>query len=85
MSLLERAKTFLRSRRWAYINTFNNPVGEKVLKDLSQFCRAHEITFHENERVDALLQGRREVWLRIQQHLKLSDEELWRLYGDQKE
>jgi hypothetical protein len=26
-------------------------------------------------------EGRREVWLRIQAHLRLTDEELWRLYG----
>jgi len=26
------------------------------------------------------LDGRREVWLRIQQHLQLSEDALWKLY-----
>lgn len=79
--MAQRAYNFLSGRRWAYKNTFDNPNGQRVLKDLARFCRANDPTFHENERVDAALQGRREVWLRIQQHLQLSDEQLWELYG----
>jgi hypothetical protein len=51
-----------------------------VLKDLAKFCRAHESTFHKDPRAHAVMEGRREVWLRIQNQLNLTDEELWALY-----
>lgn len=38
-----------------------------VLTDLASFCRAHDTTFHTDERTHAMLEGRREVFLRIQQ------------------
>ena len=81
--LLEDALAFLMSRQRAYITTFRNPVGEMVLKDLSKFCRAHESTYNVNERLEGIMQGRRDVWLRIAQHLNLSSDELWKLYGSQ--
>lgn len=77
--LLEKARHFLNQRRRAYITTFKNPVGEIVLADLAKFCRASQSTFNPDERTHALLEGRREVWLRIASHLELSEEELWRL------
>lgn len=64
------------SRRMNYVQTFSNPVGERVLADLAEFCRARETTFHENERAHALLEGRREVWLRINKYLNLTDTEI---------
>lgn len=51
--------------------------------DLARFCRADQSTFHADARVHAVLEGRREVWLRIQEHLRLSDEELFTLYNGQ--
>lgn len=78
---LSRARDFLQSRRIAYAQTFNGPPGQEVLADLARFCRANETTFHPDPRVQAQLEGRREVWLRVQHHLKLTDEELWALYG----
>ncbi len=47
-----------------------------VLLDLSEFCRANESCFHENERLHALAEGRREVWLRIQEHIHLTPAQL---------
>ena len=70
-------------RRYAYLKTFD-PKGVQsgaVLKDLARFCRAHESTFDADPRAHALAEGRREVWLRIQNHLKLSPEQLWSLYS----
>ena len=81
MTLLEQAKNFLARRRTAYIKTFLNPFGEEVLKDLAKFCRAHESTFHPDARKHAVAEGRREVILRIMEHLKLTDVQLWELYG----
>lgn len=68
-------------RRYAYQTTFKGPLAEVVLKDLARFCRAHESTFDADPRVQANLDGRREVWLRLQHHLKLSPEKLWELYS----
>jgi hypothetical protein len=81
--LIEQARNFLFRRRTAYVKTFLNPFGDEVLRDLAKFCRAHTSTFHPDPRVHALAEGRREVWLRISQHLQLSEDELWRIYGNQ--
>jgi len=81
MNLLQRAQQFLSQRRTAYVKTFMNPVGNEVLVDLAKFCRANETTFHQDSRAHAVAEGRREVWLRIQRHIQLSDEQLWQLYG----
>jgi hypothetical protein len=80
-SVKQAVLTFLRSRKRAYIETFDNPVGQKVLSDLAKFCRAHETTFHPDPRMHAVLEGRREVFLRIQKHLQLTEEQLWALHG----
>jgi hypothetical protein len=77
MSVLDRAKRFLWNRRYSYRSIFNSPPGKIVLADLAVFCRAAESTFHDNERVQSKLDGRREVWLRIQQHLQLTEDQLW--------
>lgn len=85
MTLPDRVKEvisrFLRRRRTAYVQVFCTPVGEEVLRDLARFCRAHDTTFHPDQRLHAVLEGRREVFLRIQRHIQLSDEALWKLYG----
>ena len=60
----------------AYMMAFAGAAGEAVLGDLSRFCRADEPCFMENDRYHALLEGRREVWLRIQHYMKLPIEEL---------
>lgn len=76
---LARESLFFRQR--AYTTTFNdsNEMDKVVLKDLAQFCRADRPTFDPDPRIHALLEGRREVWLRISNHLKLSSEQLWEL------
>lgn len=73
---------YLQRRRTAYVRTFlNNVFGQEVLTDLAKFCRANQSTFHPDARAHAVAEGRREVWLRIQQHLQLTDDELWAIYG----
>jgi hypothetical protein len=80
--MLEKLKELLFDRRHAYCRLFNqnNRDAKLVLTDLARFCRASESAFHPDERTHALLEGRREVWLRIQQHLNLTEEELWSLH-----
>jgi hypothetical protein len=74
-------------RKGAYQKTFNNPEGRKVLSDLRRFCRATTPTADiNNDRATYLLEGRREVWLRIQAYLNLTDEDIYSLveeYGDE--
>jgi len=81
MNLIDRARNYLARRRTAYVKTFQGPMAEEVLADLAKFCRANQSTFHADPRVHAVAEGRREVWLRITQHLNLTDEQLWRMYG----
>lgn len=74
---------FLLKRRSAYRAVFDiaAPRTETVLRDLAKFCRAHTSTAHADPHMAARLDGRREVWLRIQSHLQLTDEQLWQLFG----
>lgn len=78
---VEKAKGYLMTRRMRYLKVFDNTNGEFVLADLAKFCRANQSTAHGDPQVAARLDGRREVWLRIQHHLKLSPDDLWKLYS----
>lgn len=82
---LDKLRQFLGGRQYHYRQTFRSPPGEAVLKDLAKFCRANKTTFHEDPRAHAVLEGRREVWLRISQHLNMSPDELWDLYDGRQE
>ena len=79
--LLDKLRHLLMRRRHVYQLTFRAPAAQEVLKDLARFCRAHESTFHVDARAHAMAEGRREVWLRIANHLQLSADELWELYS----
>jgi hypothetical protein len=85
--LIQTARERLFSRQMAYRRLFDleTPSGVAVMKDLARFCRAHKSTFHADPRIHGVLEGRREVWLRISQHLNLSTEDLWKLYSEGKE
>jgi hypothetical protein len=81
LDIFEDAKALLHSKKRAYERTFD-PAGidqKIVLKDLADFCRADKTCFHEDPRVHAVLEGRREVWLRIQKYLNLTPDELWEI------
>lgn len=80
---LEKTKQYLFGRRFAYKQVFNpqSRFVQEVLADLAKFCRAQDTTFHQDPRIHAVLEGRREVWLRIQHHLNLDPEQLWKVYG----
>lgn len=73
---------FLKDRKKAYMLAFRSPAGQIVLKDLIMFCRGAETPAVPGDRDKTmLLLGRHEVFIRIQQHLNLSDEELFALYA----
>ena len=71
---------FLARRKQQYLLTFAPPYAKEVLADLAVFCRANESCFHTDPRLHAVLEGRREVWVRIQDHLHLSQEQVYALY-----
>lgn len=83
MSLKEKLKNFLLGRKIAYCQTFNpeSQAAQTVLKDLARFCRANQTCFHADPRVHAVIEGRREVWLRIMEHTKLDPDTFWEKYG----
>lgn len=75
---VDKIRILLRDRSYAYKKVFkeNDRAVKLVLLDLARFCRAHETTFHKDDRIHAALEGRKEVWMRIQEHLHLSSEQL---------
>lgn len=77
--LADQIRAAIGDRQVAYRRTFDCPPGQAVLEDLARFCRATETTMHPDARMHAMAEGRREVWLHIQERLRLSEEELWRL------
>jgi hypothetical protein len=78
LSLIGRARAYLFRRREAYVQTFKGPYAERVLRDLATFCFADIST--DDAKNPALAVGRREVWLRIVHHLKLSPDDCWQYY-----
>lgn len=80
--MLDKLRAFLLGRAGSYRRVFNQESldVQAVLRDLARFCRASTSTGHVDPHVAARLDGRREVWLRIQHHLQLDNESLWRLY-----
>jgi hypothetical protein len=76
-----RALDFLRRRKRNYQLAFGSPAGQQVLIDLARLCRANETCFHEDPRLHAVAEGRREVWLYIQKHLNLPSEQLLAIFG----
>jgi hypothetical protein len=78
--LLRRFSVF---RRWAYRAVFPNQAAMSiVLQDMCVFCRVFETCVIPGDRDRSLiLEGRREYALRVMEHLNLSVEQLYRLYG----
>lgn len=70
----------LQARKTAYQLAFGSPAGKSVAKDLARFCRAGETCFNTDPRLEAMLEGRRQVWLRIEQHINFSPGELAVIY-----
>lgn len=72
-----------RGKAISYARVFDpkNQFVADVFKDLAKFCRAHDSTFHPDPRMAANMDGRREVWLRIQNFIRLDIEEIYKLHG----
>lgn len=70
---------FLQSRQRAYQLCFTTPAGQMVLADLAKFCRATTTCYDPDPRKHAALEGRRDVFLRIANHMNLTPEQLYAL------
>ena len=76
----------LRIQKQSYLQ-FKSVAGIPFLRDLANFCRANETCLVKDKtgKVDplltAVLEGRREVWLKIQQHFNLTPTQLLQLYS----
>ena len=82
--IIDRTLAFLLWRKREYQITF--PKGavapETVLADLAVFCRVNEDDLPGDSATKiAYMAGRRSVFLRIQRHLNLSQNELFDLYS----
>lgn len=81
--MLEKIKAAFAGNSQAWrtcLHPSRGVAAEAVLRDLAAFCRAHRSTAHPDPHVAARLDGRREVWLYVQERLRLDDETLWQLY-----
>ena len=84
--------SFLEGRRIAYVEVFSKgPTSQKaldtVLVDLAAFCRAYSSTYSimDGEHADTLMrikEGRREVFQRITDHMRLGQDRLFLKYTD---
>ncbi len=74
LDILER----YRKRKAAYQVTYRSGAGADVLAELAKFCCAFETTVNPRDRDrDAwIMEGRRQVYLRIMKHLNFTTEEL---------
>jgi hypothetical protein len=77
----DELKAILADRQRAYQLAFNTDAGKALLLDLGQFCRARETCVIPGDRDRTyVLEGRREVFLRIRDHLDLTVEDLFEKY-----
>lgn len=76
--LSERVKRAFRARqvRAAYQTAFSGPSGKLVLAHIADTCGATETTADENPHTMAVAEGRRQVWLTIQDVLRMSESDL---------
>ena len=63
----------------AYRALTKSPEGQIVLRDLAKTCHAASTTFHDDPRMHARNEGKRLVWLRIQNMIHMSDAEVYQL------
>lgn len=66
-------------RKRAFQTVFNTPPGIAVLDYLKPFCRARDTTVVQGE-VSPVFEGRRQVYLLIQDYLDLTPEDLIKRY-----
>ena len=75
-------RELLSERSKAYKGVFGGETAKDVLADLERFCHANSTTHVEGDsHGTAQLEGRRQVWLRIQGYRNLSGERIDEMVG----
>jgi len=82
--LTERTRGAFEPRKvkTAYKKAFAGPMGKLVLAHIADTCGATETTVDENPTMMAVAEGRRQVWLAIQDVLTMSEGDLRELQGE---
>lgn len=76
----DQLHAFVQRRKLAYAKVFGNTADPDVLfvlEDLAFFARANRTAFHQDPRVHALVEGRREVYYRIVDYARLPTDLLY--------
>lgn len=76
-TLQERHRAYFHMFVTGEVTEFDRRI---VLQDLRKFCRMGISAFHEDARIHALLSGRQEVMLRIDDYTKLDADALYEKY-----
>lgn len=77
----EESLKFFSEWKTAYMLAFSDSLGKPAFADLAQFCRAHQTCVVPGDRDQSyVMEGRRQVFLRIQNFLERTPEELVALY-----
>lgn len=78
-------RQFYHERAIAYGRTFDDksPYVVTILEDLAKFCCVHQTTYSKDigAREMFILEGRRQVWLRLQEFMKLNADQLLEKYA----
>lgn len=77
-----RQRSIFRARSYRAVFALDGVIDrdrEIVLADLRDFGFANSTTFHADPHIAARRQGRREMWLRIVQHLNLDEAQIQKL------
>lgn len=82
-SSTDEAIDHLRQQCANFRQTFDAPTGREVRNWMKDFCRADKSCFHENPYAMAAMEGRRDVWVAINQRLTLEPHELFFALGGQ--
>ena len=78
---VDETKLEFAERQKAFQLSFSGAHGAKALEVLAKFCRANESCFHEDARMHAVIEGRREVWLTIARYMALTNDEIFAYYA----
>ena len=71
----------ITERKRAFQLAFKSPAGEAVMRELAKYCRVYSTTAHETPNLTFVFEGRRQVYLRIQQYLESSVESLHEMFN----
>lgn len=74
-----RVFDFIRRRKQDYQLTFTPVHGQRVLQDLSHFCRGKESVYCDDIMKTYVMIGRREVYDRIANNLHLTSAQLYKI------